>query len=86
MEFILFSVEKNNNLSLTNQMLLLRLRYKRALRRIVLVQSAVRRRFARKQLKILRAEAKSVGKQKEINKGKCEKEMWLYKTNPFTGF
>merc|ERR1719228_1053617 len=46
-----------------------RRRYQKTLRSIVLAQSAVRRHFAKKELKKLKIEAKSVSHQKELNKG-----------------
>jgi len=47
-----------------------RVKYRRALKRIVVVQSVVRRTLAKKQFKKLKIEARSVAKQKELNKGK----------------
>jgi hypothetical protein len=46
-----------------------RRRYKADRRRVVLVQGAVRRWAARKQLKKLKIEAKSVEHQRQLNKG-----------------
>ena len=46
-----------------------RVKYARTVRSVVIAQNAVRRRIARKQLKKLKIEAKSVEKQKELNKG-----------------
>jgi len=46
-----------------------RVQYRRDLERIVLAQSAVRRRLAKKEFKKLKIEAKSVAKQRELNKG-----------------
>jgi len=43
--------------------------YKRDMKHIVIVQSAIRRKFARKLFKKLKIEAKSVERQKELNKG-----------------
>ena len=40
------------------------------MKRVVIVQSAVRRKIARKKLKKLKIEAKSVERQKELNKGR----------------
>jgi len=46
-----------------------RIKYARTVRSVIIAQNAVRRRIARKQLKKLKIEAKSVEKQKELNKG-----------------
>ena len=46
-----------------------RKRYQKSLRMIVVAQSAVRRHFAKKELKQLKIDAKSVSHQKELNKG-----------------
>ena len=46
-----------------------RRRYRATLKKIIMVQGAVRRHYARKEFKKLKIEAKSVHKQKELNKG-----------------
>ena len=47
-----------------------RVKYERARRNVIVAQSAVRRMLAKKQLKKLKIEARSVAKQRELNKGK----------------
>ena len=44
-------------------------KFKRAIRQVIMVQCTVRRHFAKKEYKRLKIEAKSVHKQKELNKG-----------------
>ena len=46
-----------------------RRRFNRTIRQVVMVQCVVRRYFAKKELKKLKIEARSVNKQKELNKG-----------------
>ena len=46
-----------------------RRRFNKTIRQVVMVQCAVRRYFAKKELKKLKIEARSVNKQKELNKG-----------------
>ena len=46
-----------------------RRRFHKTIRQVVMVQCAVRRYFAKKELKKLKIEARSVNKQKELNKG-----------------
>ena len=52
-------------------------RYKMDLRRVVICQNLVRKYAAKKELKKLKIEAKSISKQRELNKGLENKIMLL---------